>query len=140
MHATSKNRVLTFGDGSVVLRTALNILELWKATPQQACSILRVTHSRISRIRQGKGVKLDRDQLERASIVLNCHTSLRLIFENLENVYGFVSMENHNDFFNGRKPLEVMAQGDLLSLFETYKRIDALCGDNLSDPLSREAG
>ncbi len=138
MHATPKNRALTFGDRGVVLRTALNILELWKATPQQACSILRVTHSRISRIRQGKGVKLDRDQLERASIVLNCHASLRHIFENPENVYGFMSMENYNDFFNGRKPLEIMAQGEVLSLFETYKRIDALCGGNLSDSLSRE--
>lgn len=139
MHATYKNCALTLGDGSVILRTALNILEKWKATPQQACSILRVTHSRISRIRQAKSVKLDRDQLERASIVLNCHASLRLIFDNPDNVYGFVSMENYNDFFNGRKPLEVMAQGDLQSLFETYKRIGALCGDNLSDYLSREA-
>lgn len=131
MHARSKNLALTFGDGGVVLRAALNILELWKATPKQACSILRVTRSRISRARQGKGVKLERDQLERASVVLNCHASLRRIFENPENVYGFVSMENHNDFFAGRKPLEVMAQGDLLSLFETYKRIDTLWG-NLS--------
>lgn len=139
MHATYKNCALTLGDGSVILRTALNILEKWKATPQQVCSILRVTHSRISRIRQAMSVKLDRDQLERASIVLNCHASLRLIFENPDNVYGFVSMENYNDFFNGRKPLEVMAQGDLMSLFETYKRIGALCGDNLSDSLSREA-
>ncbi len=138
MHATPKNRALTFGDRGVVLRTALNILELWKATPQQACSILRVTHSRISRIRQGKGVKLDRDQLERASFVLNCNASLRQIFENPENVYGFMSMENYNDFFNGRKPLEIMAQGEVLSLLETYKRIDALCGGNLSDSLSRE--
>ena len=137
MHATYKNCALTLGDGSVILRTALNILEKWKATPQQACSILRVTHGRIFRIRQAMSVKLDRDQLERASIVLNCHASLRLTFESPENVYGFVNMENHNDFFNGRKPLEIMAQGDLLSIFETYKRIEALCGSNLSYSRSR---
>ncbi|MBX9763172.1 MAG: hypothetical protein K2Y24_09090 [Pseudomonadaceae bacterium] len=127
MRATSRNLAFSKDQGSVILRTALRILEKWKATNEQACSILRVSRSSISRAQQGKGVELDRDQLERASIVLNCHASLRLVFDNPENVYGFVGKENHNDFFNGRKPLEVMAQGDLMSLFETYKRIDALC-------------
>ena len=112
----------------MILRTALRILEKWKATTEQAISILRVSRSSISRIQQGKGVELDCDQLERASIVLNCHASLRLVFDNPENVYGFVGMENHNDFFNGRKPLEIMAQGDLMSLLETYKRIVEFCG------------
>ena len=137
MHAKSTPRAFTLGDGSLVLRTALKILDQWKATTQQVCSILRITRSRVCRIRQGKAVRVDRDQLERASIVLNCHASLRLTFENPDNVYGFVSMENYNDFFNGRKPLEIMAQGDFLSIFETYKRIDALCGSNLSYSHSR---
>ncbi len=128
MHATSRTRTFSKDQSGVILRTALRILEKWKATTEQEISILRVSRSSISRIQQGKGVELDCDQLERASIVLNCHASLRLVFDNPVNVYGFVGMENHNDFFNGRKPLEIMAQGDLLSLFETYKRIDALRG------------
>jgi hypothetical protein len=41
-------------------------------------------------------------------------------------------LENQNEFFNGRKPLEIMAQGDLMSILETYKRIDAFCG--VSEP------
>lgn len=128
MHATSRTRAFSKDQSGVILRTALRILEKWKATTEQASSVLRVSRSSISHAQQGKGVELDRDQLERASIVLNCHTSLRLVFDNTENVYGFVGMENHNDFFNGRKPLEIMAQGDLMSLLETYKRIVAFCG------------
>ncbi|EJQ7926499.1 antitoxin Xre-like helix-turn-helix domain-containing protein [Pseudomonas aeruginosa] len=128
MHATSRTRTFSKDQSGVILRTALRILEKWKATTEQAISILRVSRSSISRIQQGKGVELDCDQLERASIVLNCHASLRLVFDNPENVYGFVGMENHNDFFNGRKPLEIMAQGDLMSLLETYKRIVEFCG------------
>ena len=81
MHAKSTPRAFTLGDGSLVLRTALKILDQWKATTQQVCSILRITRSRVCRIRQGKAVRVDRDQLERASIVLNCHASLRLTFE-----------------------------------------------------------
>ncbi len=127
MQETSKSLGLSKDQGGVILRTALRILEKWKATTEQASSVLRVSRSSISRAQQGKGVELDRDQLERASIVLNCHASLRLVFDNPENVYGFMGLENHNEFFNGSKPLEIMAQGDLMPLFEAYKRIDAFC-------------
>jgi hypothetical protein len=132
MHATPRIRAFSTDQRGVILRTALRVLEKWKATTEQASNVLRVSRSSISRAHQGKGVELDRDQLERASIVLNCHASLRLAFDNPENVYGFMGLENQNDFFNGRKPLEIMAQGDLMSILETYKRIDAFCG--VSEP------
>lgn len=132
MHATSRIRAFSTDQSGVILRTALRVLEKWKATTEQASNVLRVSRSSISRAHQGKSVELDRDQLERASIVLNCHASLRLAFDNPENVYGFMGLENQNEFFNGRKPLEIMAQGDLLSLLETYKRIDAFCA--VSEP------
>jgi hypothetical protein len=132
MHATPRIRAFSTDQSGVILRTALRVLEKWKATTEQASNVLRVSRSSISRAHQGKGVELDRDQLERASIVLNCHASLRLAFDNPENVYGFMGLENQNEFFNGRKPLEIMAQGDLMSILETYKRIDAFCG--VSEP------
>jgi hypothetical protein len=56
------------------------------------------------------------------------HSALRLVFDNPENLYGFVKLPNHNEFFNGRAPLEVMAQGDMISLYETFRRLDALRG------------
>jgi hypothetical protein len=37
-------------------------------------------------------------------------------------------MTNNNEFFNGRSPLEIMAQGDMISLYETFRRIDMLRG------------
>jgi hypothetical protein len=132
MHATSRIRAFSTDQSGVILRTALRVLEKWKATTEQASNVLRVSRSSISRAHQGKSVELDRDQLERASIVVNCHASLRLVFDNPENVYGFMGLDNQNEFFNGRKPLEIMAQGDLMSLLETYKRIDAFCA--VSEP------
>ncbi len=45
------------------------------------------------------------------SLVLNIHSTLRLIFDNPDNIYGFVGIEDDNGFLNGRSPLEVMAQG-----------------------------
>lgn len=113
------------------LRAALNILEKWGASFEQVGRILRISRSTYTRARQqgsAWSVSLDADQLQRISLVLNIHAALRLVFDNPENVYGFARMENHNEFFNGRSPLAIMAQGDMISLYETYRRIDALRG------------
>jgi hypothetical protein len=113
------------------LRAALNILDKWGASSEQACRVLRISRSTYTRARQRDSqwsVGLDADQLQRISLVLNIHAALRLVFDNPENVYGFPSMENRNEFFNGRAPLDIMAQGDMISLYETFRRIDALRG------------
>ena len=81
MHATSRTHGFSKNQSGVIMRTALRVLEKWKATTEHESNILRVSRSSISRAQQGKGVELDRDQLERASIVLNCHASLRLVFD-----------------------------------------------------------
>lgn len=115
----------------VGLRAALNVLDRWKASSEQACRILRISRSTYTRARQGDAqwaIGLDFDQMQRISLVLNIHAALRLMFDNPENVYGFPAMENRNEFFNGRTPLEIMAQGDMISLYETFRRIDALRG------------
>lgn len=116
---------------TVGLRAALNILDKWQASCEQSCRILRISRSTYARASQREidwAVNLDSDQLQRVSLVLNMHSALRVVFDNPENVYGFVAMANHNEFFNGRSPLEVMAQGDIISLYETFRRIDVLRG------------
>lgn len=116
---------------TVGLRAVLRVLEKWQASSEQSCQILRISRSTYTRALQREGdwsVSLDADQLQRISLVLNIHSALRVIFDNPENVYGFVTMANHNEFFNGRSPLEVMVQGDMISLYETFRRIDALRG------------
>ncbi|WP_413043632.1 hypothetical protein [Pseudomonas sp. YJ42] len=113
------------------LRAAVNILEKWQATTEQACNILRISRSTHARAKLGGAswsVNLDPDQMQRISFVLNIHAALRLVFDNPENVYGFPAMANHNEFFNGRSPLEIMAQGDMISLYESFRRIDSLRG------------
>lgn len=113
------------------LRAAVGILEKWHASSDQACRILRISRSTYTRAKQRDpdwSVTLDADQMQRISFVLNIHAALRLVFDNPENVYGFPAMANHNEFFNGRAPLEIMSQGDMISLYETFRRIDALRG------------
>ncbi len=113
------------------LRTALRILDKWDASSEQACRILRISRSTYTRAKQTGSewsVGLDMDQMHRISFVLNIHAALRTVFDNPDNVYGFPAMANGNEFFNGRKPLDIMAQGDIVSLYETFRRVDALRG------------
>lgn len=62
-------------------------------------------------------------------LVIGIHGFLRAAFSNQVNVKGF-GFKNANAFFEGRTPLEIMAQGDLISLYETYRRIEQIhCGE-----------
>lgn len=131
MNATLQTAAFTRDQCVAGLRTALRILDKWNASGEQACRILRISRSTYTRGRQDDAqwsVSLDMDQMHRISFVLNIHAALRTVFDNPENVYGFPTMENDNAFFNGRKPLEVMAQGDFISLYETFRRVDGLRG------------
>lgn len=113
------------------LRTAVAILDKWGATGEEGEAILRVSHSTYARAKRKDGlasINLDRDQLTRVSFVLNIHAALRTVFDNPENLYGFMRMPNDNAFFLGRSPLEVMGSGDIVAVYETFRRIDVLRG------------
>lgn len=113
------------------LRTAVAILDKWGATGEEGEAILRVSHSTYARAKRKDGlaaINLDRDQLTRVSFVLNIHAALRTIFDNPDNLYGFMRMPNDNAFFLGRSPLEVMGNGDIVAVYETFRRIDVLRG------------
>lgn len=115
--------------GTVGLRTAMKIMERWGASREQMARILRVSGSTLARAKAGnEGIGLDNDQLDRISYVLNIHATLRLIFDNPDNVYGFIKLPNNNVFFNGRAPLDVMTGGSFASLYETFRHIDGLRG------------
>lgn len=110
------------------LRVALRIICSWRATPAQACSILRISPSTFRRVSQGieAGRRLDLDQQQRIGVVLGIHACLRTVFDNPANVQGFPGLKNHNPFFEGRSLIEVMANGDMISLYEAYNRIEQL--------------
>lgn len=119
---------LTEEQSSTCLKVALRIIGGWEATPGQACKILRISPSTYRRASKGcsAGRRLDQDQQQRIGLVLGIHASLRTVFANQANVQGFPSFKNDNPFFDGRSPLEIMSQGDMISLYETYKRIEQL--------------
>ncbi|MBU2877059.1 hypothetical protein [Aliiglaciecola lipolytica] len=58
----------------------------------------------------------------RLSLLLNIHAELRLMFNNPLNVYGFMTMINHNEPFNGTRPIDLACQ-NIEGLKLTYQAI-----------------
>jgi hypothetical protein len=108
---------------NTALKAAFNILDKWGCSPEQSVLILGLEKSDYYDC-QTNGL-LDK-QLERVSYILNIHAALRMLFENPENLYGFMSMNNHNAFYDGRKPIDIITSGRLDDLSNTFKRIDSL--------------
>jgi hypothetical protein len=106
------------------LNVVNNILDKWGVTTPKKIKILGLPNDVFSSGFQNlDDFNLTQVQLERLSYVLNIHASLRTIFSNSNNVYGFMGMPNHNDFFNGRSPISIIEDGGIEELREVAKNI-----------------
>ena len=111
------------------LKTVLAISDRWQCTPEQIQRILQISKAAYYKYRNDPHcASLTQDQIERISYLLNIHSCLRLLFDNPQNLYGFMALPNHNAYFNGKSPLEVISSGQFAALYETFKHIDALRG------------
>lgn len=129
MSAVSEQKVDKQQAATIGVKTALAILDKWGASPEQSQGILQLSRATWYKLRKDPAAAtLNHDQLERISYLLNIHAALRTIFDNPENVYGFMAMDNHNPFFNGRSPLHIIGTGSFGALYEVHKRLDALRG------------
>ncbi len=111
------------------LKTALNILDKWECSEQEKMTILGIGRSTLHKYQSDPySARVSHDLLERVSYLLNIHSSLRILFENKDNVYGFVRMPNSNYFFNGATPMDIMNSGSVANLYEVNNQITTLRG------------
>lgn len=110
------------------MNSAVTILKKWGCKDPVGCKILAAENGLYSQATFGMlySEEIDNNQLTRIDIILNIHFSLKRIFDNPQNVSGFMSMKNNNDFFQGKSPISVIEDGDIDALIETAKRIEAL--------------
>ncbi len=118
---------LTDQKARVGLKVVLNILAKWQCSEIEKMAILGVSRSTLHKhTRNPLSARVGQDLRERISYVLNIHESLRKAYENPENVYGFLRMPNHNEFFNGESPMDILSQGLVANLYEVHRRMDVL--------------
>ena len=114
-------------DNNAAFNMGNRILENWRCSVEQKVAILGLSRSNYYRYLNADSVfSLSHEQLERLSYLANIHHTLRLQFSNKDNVYGFMNMVNHNNYFNGQTPLALIATGDLDSLSAVAKHIESM--------------
>jgi hypothetical protein len=106
-----------------------NLFEKWGMTQKQRMQILGFTSTSMLHRFEKEPEKISaRPDLEtRLGLLLNIHQALRLLFSNPENVYGYLSMPNHNPPFNGQKPIEIACR-DFMGLVRVHDTLDGMRG------------
>jgi hypothetical protein len=109
------------------ITSALNIMDKWSCSEKEKMALLGIGRSTLHKYHSApSSARLSPDLLERISYLLNIHAILRMLFENPENVYGFMRMPNHNAFFNGKAPMEILSSGLVSALYEVHRHLDAI--------------
>jgi uncharacterized protein (DUF2384 family) len=109
------------------ITSALNIMDKWSCSEKEKMALLGIGRSTLHKYHSTPAsARLSPDLLERISYLLNIHAILRMLFENPENVYGFMRMPNHNAFFNGKAPMEILSTGLVSALYEVHRHLDAI--------------
>lgn len=115
--------------GKTALKAVLAILEKWKCSEVEKQAALGIGRSTLHKYQKDPtSARITPDLLERMSYILNIHQALRLIFENPENVYGFMRMPNNNPYFNGLSPIQIISSGRMAHLYEVCRRLDSARG------------
>lgn len=119
--------ILPIHAAQAAITTALNIMDKWSCSEKEKMALLGIGRSTLHKYQASPAnARLSPDLLERISYLLNIHAVLRLLFENPENVYGFVRLPNHNEFFNGKAPMEILSSGLMSALYEVHQHLDAI--------------
>ena len=91
------------------LKAALIILDKWQCNTAQIEKLLDLKFAD-SELKSAPD--LTRNQQLRISYILDIHASLRSFFSNTDNIYGYMTMINHNAPFNGSTPLDIAMEHD----------------------------
>lgn len=105
---------------STGLTNALHILAQWQCTPNQALAILKLDPD------QPFPEVLSDEQCERVTFVLNIHSDLSSIYNDPEEVYGYMSEPHDDPYYEGKSPLELIGTGDRNVFGRVCWHIDAM--------------
>lgn len=104
----------------------IRLFEHWKLSTAEQLSLLGLSKSNrtaLTKYRQGQPLANDRDKLERASILLAIHKSLRLLFpHNRELAYQWMSQPNRA--FGGATPVKLIDEQGILGLYIVRAYLD----------------
>lgn len=106
-------------------KAVIKIMESWSCSRSQMSIILAIPYSTLGRyMKSPDKVRLSRDQQTRLSYILNIYQLIRTMFNNQTNVDNFMSLKNLNGMFKGRRPIDLLLEGSIENIRDTYRHIE----------------
>ena len=114
---------------SSAFRLFVKFCDRWGLDESQRLALLGDLHRQTYQKWKREGVNsLNRDQLERISILLGVHKGLRLLFADHDSAERWIFSNNHDIPFGGVSPFEYLMQGSINNLYEVRRYLDSWRG------------
>jgi uncharacterized protein (DUF2384 family) len=114
---------ITDEEAAAMFRAALNLLQLWNTTDEEAATLLDLPVRTYRRWKTGVLGRIDRDGKARLSNLMGIHKALRIIFREPQRGYAWIKAPNKA--FGNRTALDVMLGGELTDLMRVRRYLDA---------------
>lgn len=111
---------------------AIRALTEWGCETDEIQAILCISNSRLNESQNGgkQSFILSKYQLTRISYILNISDSLSEVFKSKEDAYNLLKTMSNTPFFNGRKPIDIIKTGDIISIHQVSSRIKNILQKN----------
>lgn len=103
------------------IKTAINILDAWQATEEQAAAMLGLEPDQLRQWRESKSIEYTREQYERVSHIISIWAYLQVLFPHSEIHKKWPGALNSAPLFNNQPPMQLMATGRLEDLAKVYE-------------------
>lgn len=111
------------------MRTFFNIADKWSLDAKEQMALLgSPAPSTFYKYKSGGVGALSLDVLTRVSLILGIFKDLRILYPDLALADRWVKLPNANPIFGGKTPAQFMAQGDMDSLYQVRRLLDARRG------------
>ncbi|MEM8794087.1 MAG: antitoxin Xre/MbcA/ParS toxin-binding domain-containing protein [Pseudomonadota bacterium] len=118
---------ITDVEGEAMARATVKLFEKWELTDAQATDLLGGLSLRTwARWKKGEFGRIPRDLKSRLSNLMGVHKALRIIFSEVDRVYGWV--KRPNKAFDGSSALDVMLRGELTDIMRVRHYLDSVRG------------
>lgn len=126
MHGGTTEPKPTQSDARDAALTVVNLFKRWQLSDREACNLLGgLSLSTYRRWKQGKVGKIGPDLLLRVGNLLGIHAALRLLF--MDRVPAYEWVRKPNEIYGGKSALEFMLSGDITSIIDVRRYLDAEC-------------
>jgi hypothetical protein len=111
------------------LRTVFRILAAWGLNNKEQITLLgNPPKSTFYRWKQGAGVVLSQDTLERLSYIFGIYSALQVLLPEAKAADAWIRKPNAAPLFGGRSALERMLSGQVADLYIVRQYLDAQRG------------